>query len=156
MKPLTKKDHPKLYDIVTYNLFKELTNNNISLLLTLNRKNIHITFINNEYLELKNENFKYSLKFKDLLNSTLKPEDNLKLSLYMNIFISENSLESNNTVYKKYTDKFEYVLSTEDKSNYFFQKYNKKGELVVIKELATLGSYKKLELYTFIEKLIKE
>lgn len=38
MKPLTKKDHPKLYDIVTYNLFKELTNNNISLLLTLNRK----------------------------------------------------------------------------------------------------------------------
>lgn len=71
MKLLTKEYHTKLYDIVTYNLFKELTNNNILLLLTLNRKNIHITFINNEYLELKNEKFKHSLNFKDLLNSTL-------------------------------------------------------------------------------------
>ena len=75
----------------------------------------------------------------------------------MNIFISENSLESNNIVYKKYTDKFEYVVSTEDKHTYFFFKnIIKKSELVVIKELATLGSSKKLELYTFIEKLIKE
>lgn len=74
----------------------------------------------------------------------------------MNIFISENSLESNNIVYKKYTDKFEYVVSTEDKHTYFFKNIIKKSELVVIKELATLGSYKKLELYTFIEKLIKE
>ena len=47
----------------------------------------------------------------------------------MNIFISENSLESNNIVYKKYTDKFEYVVSTEDKHTYFFQKYNKKKRI---------------------------
>lgn len=74
----------------------------------------------------------------------------------MNVFYFENSLESEYPIFKKYTDTYEYVLSTEDNRIYYFQKYNKKGELVVIKELAALADYKELELYTFIESLIKE
>ena len=157
MKELTKKDNIILYDIINYQFFEALkTSNLLLLLLILNRKGIYITFINNEYLNVVYEGLTYSLKFKDLLNPRLDAEDNLRLSLYMNMFSSENSLESEYPIFKKYTNIYEYVVSTDDKRTYFFQKYNKNGQLVAIKELAALGSYKELELYTFIEKLIQE
>ena len=157
MKELTRKDNSILYDIINYNFFETLkTSNFLSLLFILNRKGVYITFMNNEYLNVLHEGITYSLKFKDLLTGKLDAEDNLRLCLYMNIFSSENSLESEYPIFKKYSNIYEYVFSTEDKSTYYFQKYNKKGELVKIKKLAVLGSYKELELYKFIEKLIQE